>query len=136
MAIQDAIVWIQGQMQYLAGVRKAYVNPPGKIAQDLATVAYPPSGTLEDGNPEGKYTGLHNVRIEFHIPLKDLARDYARLVPYIELGMGVIAADPTWGGTCNTTVGPIEYVLTPIRWAEQDKLMLRFTVVVKIIDTL
>jgi len=135
--VTEAIQWIQAQLRALDGVRQSYDGPPDKVAGSLTALAYPPNGEIAPSTPVGTRTDFHNVIVQLQVPLKNIERDYATLVPYIEKAAAVIISDLTWGGNVETitaTSRRIPYTLGPATWNGIDILRLQFTVSIKIVQ--
>ena len=136
--IDSAVQWILDKMRReLAGARKVEEYPPPQLGKDMTVIAYSPSGFLVPGRPAQARTDFHNVFIQLNIPLKNIDRDYARLIPYVEKMADVICADLTWGGNVEVIApqdgGNIEYTLGPDTWGGENIVRLRFVVPVKIV---
>lgn len=132
MSLQDAITQLQTIIGELDGIRQAPTTAPDKITQFPFAVAYPGGGSF-DLRSSGWYKGLHTIILEVHIARKDLPRDIATAMPFIELIPAALDANPTLNGAVDTIVSPITYQFQELGW-EGDVLTLgfRFNIQVKI----
>jgi hypothetical protein len=135
--VQDAIAAIQDIALTLTGIRAAPDYAPDKLPPLPAVITYPAEGSFEGTGGSGASQDMHTIYCEVHVARKDLARDVALLVPFIDTFRNAIVAAPTLAGTVVTIKYPIRYVLLEREFGTGNKtLALRFVIVVKQINIL
>lgn len=130
--LQQAIANLQTIIGAIPGIRQAPDTAPEKITQFPFAVAYPESGSI-DLRSGGWYKGLHTIVLELHVARKDLPRDIATAMPFIESIPAALDANPTLNGSVDTIVSPVNYQFQELGW-EGDVITLgfRFNIQVKI----
>lgn len=129
--VQDAIEAIQAKARALAGMRAAPDYAPDSISQFPFAVSYPADGRAETESA-GWHIMFYNVITEIHVSKKDLPRDLAQVMPYIETFINSIASDPTLGGVVNS-IGPgeIRWTFSGFEYAGTPTVGWRFTIPIK-----
>jgi hypothetical protein len=92
--LADILAAVQAVVGSVTGIRYAPDSIPGDISQYPASIVYPKSGRYITGKV-GISVSYHNIVVEIHIPLKDLARDVTSLLPYCKSVPEALTADPT-----------------------------------------
>lgn len=120
--LADVISAIQDVVGKVTGIRYAPDSVPGTLAQFPASIVYPRNGYYNTGRA-GIAEGYINIVVEIHVPLKDLARDVASLLPYWKSIPEALEADPTlnqrveFGEKISWTFGQMSYNDVPtIGW--------------------
>ena len=80
----DAVGEIIDELQTIQGIRRVPDEPPINNEQFPFVVAIPDSGTYELEMTHF-LKGLHDIRIELHVALKDLPRDYYKVMELIDV---------------------------------------------------
>jgi hypothetical protein len=129
--LEDALNYIITQVKTLSGIRNASLAPEN-LAVFPFVVVYPFAGTLETVTPE-TMKGLHTIAVEFHLARRDLPRDVAAGLPYVELFGKLMLGDPTLGARVETIVGSLSYDFMSFTWGDGTvTLGFRFKIPVKI----
>lgn len=128
--VQDAIEAIQAKARALAGMRAAPDYAPDSISAFPFAASYP-----ADGRAETESAGWHimhyNVVTEIHVSRKDLPRDLAQVMPYVETFINAVASDPTLGGVVTSVEGDILWTFTGFEYAGVQTVGWRFTTKIK-----
>ncbi len=82
-SITDIIAQVQVYVATLSGIRQADALPPNMVSTSLASVCYPQTSHLVQ-EPCGMMDETHELLIEISCPAQDLARDTARLAPFVK----------------------------------------------------
>jgi hypothetical protein len=104
---QDAIARIQALARTLPGMLEAADYPPETVNQFPFSLAYLRSGetTFEAGWRKSLWT----IFWEIYFARQILPRAIERAMPYSELVLDALQADPTLAGTVRATLGWLEY---------------------------
>lgn len=109
MSINAVIDGIQDLVGAVTGIRAAPDEVPEKPSPGLFAIAYPGNGRLITGDPSGEMKGLHNITLEVITEAGDKQRAVLeRLYPFGTSIPLALAADPTFGSSCDT-FGEISY---------------------------
>jgi hypothetical protein len=128
-----AMEYIVARAGELQGMRSAAKRPPDKITDYPFATAFPGTGTIGIGNPQGSRRDVHTIILEIHVARKDLPSDIDRVLPFVDLVGDKLQSDPTLGGTVTTIVGDISYTFGPLGWFGQETIGWQFQIPVKII---
>lgn len=136
-----AIAAIQDVADAMTGIRDAPDYPPDALNIFPISVCYGVRGTA--GGLGGCTSAEYHDTIycEIHVPRKDLARDVAMLMPYVETFTNDLLEDVTVGSNIP------EGIVPPIDWEVLERtfdaagglvktLVLRFTIRIKRINTI
>jgi len=124
--LQDVIEEIQEAVGKITGVRVAPDYAPEQVTVWPAIITYPSSGTATTGE-FGIAETRHTVICEVHVARKNLQRDLATLIPFIETVITAITDDPWLDNNCEA-FDSISYELGPMKYADTDTLGIRFSV--------
>ena len=102
--VQDAIEAIQAKAAALAGMRAAPNYAPDSISAFPFAVSYPEGGSVETQSA-GWHIMFHTIITEIHVSRKDMPRDLAQVIPYVETFVNALASDPQLNNEV-TTIGP------------------------------
>lgn len=94
-AIETAIEEIVNVLSDVAGMKKVPINPPEQMNYDLFAVVYPESGSV-DVSPIGTRESLHMIAVDVLTVRSDLARDIARVKPFIDLVSTALLSEMTY----------------------------------------
>jgi hypothetical protein len=128
--LQQAIAAIQADVRALTGIEAAPDYAPEQVNGFPFSVVYPTSGEFISDIP-GSLKGLHTITIELHIARKDLPRDIAKAMVYVESIPNVLLktiATPSgdrFGGTIST-FARITYEFGPLDWGATQTIGFRF----------
>lgn len=114
-SLAGAITALQTAVGAIDGIKQAPGVPPEKLSQFPFAVAYPGTGRIVM-QPTGWYQAFHTIVLELHLARKDLPRDIAAALPYVELIPAVINANRTLGGAVTTIDGDISYQFAQLDW--------------------
>jgi len=123
--LQDAINAIQDEIGKITTVRLAPDYAPDNISVWPAIITYASSGEAITGD-FGLSEYHHNVTSEVHIPRKDLSRDLAALMPFIEKVCEELTIGDTVLGAIIESFDRITYQVAPSRYADTDTMCIRF----------
>ena len=130
--VQDAIAAIQDIALTLTGIRAAPDYAPDKLPPLPAVITYPARGNFEGLGGAGYSHDEHTIYSEFHIARKDLARDLATLIPFIDTFRNAIVAVPLLSNTVTSILFPVEYEILEREIGIGNKtLALRFIIRIK-----
>lgn len=131
MTIYDAAKYVQSSIvASVSGIRSAPEDPPDDMSVYPFAVCFPSNGQLTGNEDNGK--DFHTLILQVHGTRKDLPRDYAAVIGYIETVGHALRDDPTLGGNVETIVGEIEYSFGQMEWAGVQTLGPQFQFEVKI----
>jgi hypothetical protein len=99
--IESAVSAVVTLVRTVTGVMQVPVNPPDTVNVATFAVVYAQSGTIDNG-VIGTKKALHNIAVDILTTRTDLARDMARIKPFIDLFATALLADPTFAGTVQT----------------------------------
>ncbi len=128
--LDDAIGEIQADIRALDGIRAAPDYAPEQMNAFPFSVVYPGSGEFTSDVPGGM-KGLHSITIELHVARKDLPRDIAKAMPFVQsIPNALLKAVATqggdrFGGTIDT-FGRITYEFGPLDWGATQTIGWRF----------
>lgn len=112
--LQQAIAAIQNIAAALSGMRAAPAYAPDSINQFPFAVSYPAHGSVGGTDfHQARYT----IVTEIHVSRRDLPRDMATLMPYVELFTQAVLASPTLGLSATALAGTIEFDFAVMEWA-------------------
>lgn len=130
--LDDAISEIQADIRALEGIRAAPDYAPEQLNVFPFCVVYPGSGEFVSDVPGGM-RGLHSITIELHVARKDLPRDIAKAMPYVEsipnalLKTIATQGGDRFGGTIST-FARITYEFGPLDWGGTQTIGWRFRI--------
>jgi hypothetical protein len=91
--LAEFIAQVEVTVRTVAGIRTVHDFPPDQLNTWPAVVAYAAKG-YGDAKDFGLGFCYHDVACEVHIPQKDLARDTAKLLPFVTSMPEALKADP------------------------------------------
>ncbi len=123
----DAVGEIIDELQTIQGIRRVPDEPPMNNEQFPFVVAMPDNGSYELEMTHF-LKGLHNIRIELHVALKDLPRDYEQVMGLIDVIPYQIAKKLKDGKfTKLATYGVVNYVFDFLRYGDVNTLGVIYT---------
>jgi hypothetical protein len=131
--LQQAIAAIQADIRALTGIVAAPDYAPEQVNAFPFCIVYPTSGDFVSDIP-GSLVGLHTITIELHIARKDLPRDIAQAMVYVESIPNVLLktiatqGGDRFGGTIST-FERITYDFGPLDWGGTQTVGFRFRLV-------
>lgn len=134
--LEDAVEAVLLLISQIDGLRQV-TNPQERFNVDPFAVAYPGPCTLAIGSSQ-MVKGLPHIIVEIHKVRKDMARDLATVIPYLEEFKELLKVDanrtlPDSAG--NATVDSIVSVsceFGPSAWGEKPTIGWKFDIEVKI----
>ena len=96
-AIVTAITEIVTVLRGVSGLKNVPINPPEQMNYDTYAVVYPERGSI-DVAPIGTRESLHNIAIDVLTTRTDLARDMARLEPFLDTIPNALLSEMTDSG--------------------------------------
>ena len=96
-SIVTAITEIVGVLRAVSGLKNVPINPPEQMNYDTYAVVYPEQGSV-DVAPIGTRESLHNIAIDVLTTRTDLARDMARIIPFLDLIPTALLSEMTDSG--------------------------------------
>lgn len=127
--LQDAITQAAALVAGLTGIKGAPANPTEQISQFPFCQVYPGEGTASFG-VIGERLNLDTIIIELHVARKDLPRDVAAALPYVDTIPNVLmdgVLDDKWSATIDTFEN-VTWTFGALNWAGQETLGFRFSV--------
>lgn len=125
--VQDVIEAVQTEVSAITTVRLNPDYAPEQIAVFPAVITYARNGEAITGE-FGISEYHHNVWSEVHIQRRDLARDLATLMPFIEDVIEELNYGDTTLGAIIEKFEKITYEVGPSKYADTDTLMIRFVI--------
>lgn len=108
-AIETAVSEIVTVLRSVLDANSVPVNPPEQMSKDTFAVVYPERGSV-DVSPIGTRESLHAISIFLLTVRSDLARDIARVKPYIDTISNALLSEMTYdsdgnqGGIFNNSI--------------------------------
>ena len=96
-ALETAIEEIVKVLKSVDGLRQVPINPPETMNVETFAVVYPLSGSIDIG-PVGTRKSLHVIAIDVLTVRIDLARDIARMKPFIDTVANALMKEVSTGG--------------------------------------
>lgn len=125
--VQDAINAIQDEVSAITSLRLKPDYAPERIAVFPAIITYARNGHAVTGE-YGIAEYRHNIVSEVHIARKDLERDLATLMPFIEDVIEELTLGDTTLGAIVEEFDRISYEVGPSKYADADTLCIRFVI--------
>jgi hypothetical protein len=110
--IESAVAAVVTAVDTVTGIVQVPVNPPDTVNVATFAVVYAQSGTINNG-VIGAKKALHNISVDLLTKRTDLARDMARIKPFVDTIPAALLADPTFGGTLQTFESITYELITP-----------------------
>jgi hypothetical protein len=133
MSLLDAVHGVQTIVRGLPGIKAAPDAPPEDITVFPFGITYPSSA---DGlfQSAGWAKTVHTLYCEIHVARTMLPLAVETAIPYYELFLAALIADPKIGGTVDTVVG-LRYLFGRLQYAGVETIGFRFELDVKIQTT-
>lgn len=132
-AIETAVAAVQAKAAALSGIRQAPSQPTDSAGAYPFAITWAAAGSFEQQSLTSR-TGLHTIATEIHVARKDLARDLALALPYVQTFPDAILDDPTLGAAVDTVLS-VTYIGQPSNWGGVDTWCYHFETRVKIRGT-
>jgi hypothetical protein len=131
VTVYDAAKYVQSSIvSDISGIRSAPEDPPDNASVYPFAVCFPEGGNFTGNDDAGK--DFHDLVLQIHGTRKDLPRDYAAVIGYIEDVGHALRDDPTLGDNVETIVGEITYSFGVMQWGGVETLGPQFKFTVKI----
>ena len=126
--LQGFIDEVIAEVANVNGIRQAPNDPPEKISAWPIAVVYSTSGVAKNA-PAQTMTTLDDVTIAVLVPLVDMARKVALLLPFREsVPMAINSKLMSTGYTNAQTFGDITHTFGPVDWAGMECFGWLFTI--------
>lgn len=112
-------------LKTITALKQVPIDPPDTVNVDTFAVVYAGSGTITNG-VVGTKKSLHNIVVDVLTKRTDLARDMARVKPFVDTVKTALLADPTITGTAQT-FDSISYELINTDYASVPVIGYKFT---------
>lgn len=96
-ALETAVDAIVAVLRNVSGLKQVPINPPEQLNVDTFAVVYPFSGSIDIG-PIGTRKALHVIAIDVLTRRIDLARDIARVKPFIDTVSAALISEVSGSG--------------------------------------
>lgn len=137
MSLQNAMLWLNGQIGALTEIKSAPDYPPESSSAFPFSLVYPSTGSLQY-ETNLVFRGVHTFILEIHFNRSILPTAVSTLLPLIKSISEVIRQNPTLNGEVDTVIAtdgqPLTYQVLSTDYAEVDTIALQFSVSVKVHD--
>ena len=110
--IESALSAVVGIVATVTGIQQVPVNPPDTISAATVALVYAQSGVIDNG-VVGTKKALHIFAVDVLTQRTELARDLARVKPFLDTVPAALLADPTFGGTVLTFESIVYQMIMP-----------------------
>lgn len=124
--IETALAAVVTIVAAITGIQQVPVNPPDTVSVATFAVVYARNGVINNG-VIGTKKALHNFAVDVLTKRTDLARDLARVKPFIDSVPNALLVDPTFGGTI-LTFDNVSYDLIMPDYADVPMIGYQFTI--------
>jgi len=134
-----AVAAIQDVADAMTGIRYAPDYPPDSLNIFPCAICYGARGERQGLGGNGWVEAHDIIFCEIHVPRKDLARDVALLMPFVETFCNDLLEDVTLGGDVTAIEPPITWEVLERTFDAQGAvktLCLRFTIPVKLVNAI
>lgn len=123
--IEDVCTSVVTILRTVSALKQVPIDPPDTVSVDTFAVVYPGNGIITNG-VVGTKKSLHNIVVDVLTKRTDLARDMARVKPFIDTIKTALLADTTLAGKAQTYES-LSYELVNTDYASVPVIGYKFT---------